>query len=183
MTTPTLPPEPWRPAVPALRSSPTDRSPDRYLAVARQFDVEHVPRYQPGGGKTYCNCYLWDCTSAMGAEIPHWVDLAGEPAAVGHGAELSANATVAWLDKHGAAHGWSEVDEAAARAHANTGAPAVAVWVNPLPGHSGHVAMVIPNDQHPPEVTVIAQAGAHNYASTPLARGFGSIKPRFFVHA
>jgi len=182
MTAPVLPAEQWRPATPVLRSTPDARSPEQLRAVARQFDVEHAARYQPGGGKTWCNIFLWDVTSALGAEIPHWVNFGGGPAEPGHGMEQSANSVVRWLQDVGGAHGWVEVDEATARADASAGRPAVAVWANPLPNHSGHVALVLPDQ---PGVTgpVIAQAGARNYAAAPLARGFGPYKPRYFTHA
>lgn len=182
MTSPVLPAEQFRPATPALRSTPADRSPELLRAVARQFDVERAARYQPGQGRTWCNIFLWDATSALGAEVPHWVDLQGEPAQVGHGAELSANLVVSWLERHGPSHGWAESDEVGARAAANAGRPAVVAWVNPMPGHSGHVALVLPDG--PGGIgPVIAQAGAHNYSAAPLAKGFGTARPlRWFTH-
>jgi hypothetical protein len=182
MLSPLLPAEQWRPAVPLICSTPQRRAPELLRQVAGQFDVVHAQRYQPGGGRTWCNIFLWDATTALGAEIPHWVDLAGQPVAPGHGAELSANAVVHWLELHGPAHGWSECNERGAREAAAQGRPAVAVWANPMPGHSGHVALVLP-DSDPHAAARIAQAGAHNLFDAPLFQGFGSVKPRFFQHA
>ena len=181
---PVLPDDAYRPATPALRSDTTNRSPASYLDVAKQFNVETTKRYQPMVGLTFCNILLWDCTSAMAAEIPHWVDLSGTPCPMGHGVELSANAVVDWLDMHGAAFGWTPCSREDAMANASKGCPSVAVWKNPLPGHSGHVVMVMPNDDaNFPGVTMITQAGAHNYFYVPLVKGFGtSISPLYYRH-
>ncbi len=183
LTAPSIPPEQWRPCVPLLCSSPDRRDPELLVQVAQQFDVERSPRYQPSAGRTWCNIFLWDVTSALGAEVPHWVDLLGKPVSPGPLArELSANATVGWLEQDGPAHGWTECDEAGARQAAREGRPAVAVWANPVPSHSGHVAVVLP-DADPYDAAQIAQAGAVNFCGGPLYRGFGSIKPRFFQHS
>ena len=186
-----VPQEQWRPAVPVISNDPTSRSPSVFLEVAGQFDVVHAARYQPvrGGTQqviqhTWCNIYASDVTAAMGAEIPHWVNPDSSPAKFGTNGsrELTANATLEWLVSQGPAYGWLETDEPTARQQASTGCPAVACWENPLPGHSGHIAIILPDD---PAVTgtCIAQAGAQCLFRAPLAQGFGSIKPRFFNHA
>lgn len=183
---PIVPDEQYRPAVPALRSAVGQRSPTSYLDVANQFDVEHTKRYQPDSLHTYCNIALWDITSAMSAEVPHWVDLiTGAPCPMGHGAELSANATVDWLAKYGATYGWTPCTVDEARANASAGCPTIAVWKNPLPGHSGHVVSIMPDDTaNFPNSPMITQAGAHNYFYVPLAKGFGTeIQPTFYKHA
>jgi hypothetical protein len=179
-----VPLEQWRPAVPAVLGDPNSRSPVDLLVVVNQFDVLHSGRYQPVPGKTFCNILSWDVTSALQAEIPHWVNPAGSPAKMGTNGsrELSANATLEWLVAQGPAQGWLEVDEPTARANASQGLPTVASWENPLPGHSGHIAVILPDD---PGVDgpVIAQAGLRCLFGVALSTGFGSIKPRFFSHA
>ncbi|MDR3278373.1 MAG: hypothetical protein LBT12_06325, partial [Oscillospiraceae bacterium] len=71
-----LPVEEWKPTVPAVVNTAGDRSPENLRAAVDQFDVENAERYRPhrNGSDTYCNIYVWDVTSALGAEIPHYVD-------------------------------------------------------------------------------------------------------------
>jgi hypothetical protein len=172
----------WMPVDAPATSVAAARSPDALLAVVAQFEVASAARYQPGGHghatETCCNIFAWDVTRALGAEVPHWVDDAGRPVAAGHGREMSANATVRWLETHGAAHGWREGTATEAEVAAASGAPVLAVWLNP-DGH-GHVAVVVPAPEggglH------IAQAGASCFDSGPLAQGFGDRPVRFFIH-
>jgi len=173
-----LPDDAYRPSTPDITNDVGNRSASNYVAVAAQFQVEQTPRYQPRDGHTFCNIYVWDVTCAMGAEIPHWIKLDGTQSKMGDGVELSANAVVDWLAAHGSANGWTQCPEADARDYATAGLPTVAVWKNPLPGHSGHVVMILPGSGP----TMIAQAGAHNHFNVPIAEGFGSISPIFYWH-
>ena len=71
---------------PPIQSNETNRSVALYNNVINQFAVQYNPRYTQvyvNGTltKTYCNIFVWDVTSAMGAPIPHWVDAKGLPAA------------------------------------------------------------------------------------------------------
>jgi hypothetical protein len=160
--------DPWKPVRAPLQNAPGKRSPEALRAVLAQFDVVTAKRYLPTASATYCNIFAWDATSALGAEIPHWVG----------GRELNANATLGWLESSGPANGWREVDELEACGFASLGKPAVAIWRNPT-GKSGHVAVLLP----PGPGTRIAQAGATNLFDAPLAQGFGKAKPiRFFAH-
>ena len=164
-----------------LTNGPGNRDPSTYAQVLNQFAVGNNPRYAPRDGNTYCNIYAWDATKAMGAEIPHWVDRNGSPAAVGaSGAhELDANGLNSWLNNHGASNGWRQVSAQEAQAAANQGQPSVASWRNP--GGIGHVAMVRPG-----EITgggpAIAQAGGSNFNSGHVSDGFGSRQPEYWVH-
>jgi hypothetical protein len=114
-----------------------------------------------------------------------------------HGQELLANAQFRWLMDQGAARGWRQVDAREAEALANRGFFVVGVYGNPDPRRPGHIAVIRPSlkslarleAEGPQE----AQAGAHNFASVAVARGFadhpGAWKPdatggtRFFAHA
>lgn len=151
------------------------RDPDIYDAVLNQFGVETNPRYTPKNGDTYCNIYVWDATKAMGAEIPHWVNSAGEPVAVATGKELNANGVVDWLENHGQDNGWRAISASEAQEYANSGKPTVAVWENPSPGDPGHVAMVRPGgDYNPSTGPTIAQAGGKNLNESTVSQRFST---------
>jgi hypothetical protein len=151
-----------RTITPPVTNTEDDRDPNIYNAVLNQFGVETNPRYESRNNNTYCNIYAWDATSAMGAEIPHWVDPNGNPVDVGKGRELNANSVVSWLGEHGNRYGWQAVSAEDAQAYANQGSPAVTVWANPNRSLSGHVAMVRPGEYLHDKGPNIAQAGAAN---------------------
>jgi hypothetical protein len=164
---------PWRALGAAVQNAPGARDPFLYDSVINQLRVAEHPRYrhdQQGLDETYCNIFVWDVTRAMGAEIPHWVDAAGNPAPDGTGRELDANALIEWLESCGPAHGWEPVDEEAAQSLANRGRPVVAAWVNP--GGIGHVAIVRPGEISDVEGPVIAQSGARNFNRGTVEQGF-----------
>jgi peptidoglycan hydrolase-like protein with peptidoglycan-binding domain len=150
----------WLPTSPPVKGDPAARSAQLYDQVINQFAVGVNPRYAQRGGNTYCNIFLWDVTRAMGVEIPHWVDGAGNPQPPFSGRELDANDTHRWLNQHGARFGWRKVDAAEAQVLANAGHPAVASWLNP--GGIGHVGVVRPG-QVGPNGPALAQAGAKNF--------------------
>lgn len=165
-------------------SDPSRRSPDLYDLCCRQFAVETDIRYQRGHDptqpkQTYCNIYLWDCTRALGCEIPHWVYLDGRPAPMGHGnRELSANGTCEWLRVYGSTYGWQPADMLMVLTHVREGKPAVVTFENP--GGTGHVAMVLPTAITPPPH--IAQAGASNFYDKPVGYGFGINPVKYYIH-
>ncbi len=170
----------WLPLFAPLSSVPGARSPDLYRRVCEQFKVTTSARYYaapppPGStGATWCNIYVWDVTSAMNAEIPHWFDPAsGDKTSVGRGSEMRANDMYRWLERQ--IQGWREGTYEQAKANAAQGRPTVAAYFNPT-GGSGHVAMVLPNGN-------IAQAGRHNLFDAPVKSGFGSYPVRYFLHA
>lgn len=157
-----------------------------YQRVVSQFYVETNPRYTPrdlnkdGVQETLCNIFLWDVTRAMGAEIPHWALANGASAAVGMGKELTANATVDWMNEHGERVGWRKISENEARESAAQGYPTVVLWQHH--GGIGHVACVYPG---PTGVTLIAQAGSKNFVGLPLSAGFARLKEpalQFWMH-
>jgi len=140
-----IPVEQWKPVTPAVTSDISLRSPELYRAVINQFQVETAERYRPfRNGNTYCNIYVWDVTSAMGAEIPLYTDPAtGEPRYYPDtkGAKsMGAIAMDNWLSTHGPAYGWREADAKTAQMHANQGKPAVTTS-----GSLGHVQIICPS--------------------------------------
>jgi predicted chitinase/LysM repeat protein len=169
----------WIPVEAPLQGSPSNRNADTYADVIDQFGVASNPRYQPRDGNTYCNIFAWDVTKAMGAEIPHWVDGAGNPTGVGQGRELDANGGHLWLQNHGPAHGWREVSAQEAQQMANQGHPTVASWHNP--GGIGHIGVVRPgeiNERGP----ALAQAGARNFNEGHVKDSFGNANVKYFVN-
>lgn len=174
----------WKEVVPDYVNKAQDRSAENLLKAAKQFEVATNPRYVKGhdgvasnGIETYCNVYLWDVTIALDCEIPHWVDLStGVKAAMGKGAELSANGVCKWLSTHGLDYDWMQCGENMARARASKGFPTVAVWQNA--SGIGHVAIVLPSFKE----TRIAQAGGVNFFDDVITKGFGSYKPLFYTH-
>jgi hypothetical protein len=124
---------------------------------------------------------MWDCTVAMSAEIPHWINEAtGEKVPVGKGRELSANGACRWLEQSGSDFGWNLIDPAEAvseaHAHAKMGRPVVATWLNPK--GIGHVAMLLPTEPAPR----LAQAGGRNFFDLPQACGFGNLPVTYYWH-
>jgi hypothetical protein len=163
-------------------SFPPKRSAVQSIAVIDQFEFATHGRYAirdtSGDGKddTLCNLALWDWSIAMGAEIPHWVNYLGAPmlprAPGAH--ELSANATVDWLRKHGSQYGWTQAPEAACRLNALTGAPSCVTWKNPT-GKSGHVVIVRPAPTQGP--ARVAGAGARNFNDGAVSDSFRGVPP------
>ncbi len=169
----------WIPVEAPLQGNPSERTADTYADVIDQFAVGSNPRYQRRDGNTYCNIFAWDVTKAMGAEIPHWVDGAGNPTGVGQGRELDANGGHLWLQNSGPQHGWREVSAEEAQAMANQGHPTVASWHNP--GGIGHIAVVRPgeiNERGP----AIAQAGSSNFNEGHVRDSFGNAPVKYFVN-
>lgn len=180
-----IPNQQYLPTQAAVTCSPSCRCADHLLAVLGQFGVLSHVRYRPfrsenGTLTTFCNIFLWDCTRALGCEIPHWADpVTGEPVPVNHGEELSANKIVSWLATHGQRFGWMPITPEMANLLAHSGRPVVAVWANP---HGpGHVVMLGPSADGSAGPTIY-QAGAQNLFGAPLSHGFGSIKPIFYAH-
>lgn len=146
----------------------------RLNAIIDQFNVAGHPRYKPLAGKTFCNIFLWDFTSAMGCEIPHWMDDECKPCAVGSGRETAANLIITLLGE--GEWGWRESTEP--DIDANAGMPTIACWHNP--SGPGHVAVVRPGSTR--ERIVVAQAGRVCAERLSLRAAFGSKPVRFFTH-
>jgi hypothetical protein len=157
------------------------RSGASYTAVLDALPLLDSPRYQPRGGLTFCNIFVWDATLLLGCEIPHWVaEKDGRRALIGHGREQTANDMADWLSDHGQKNGWGPCGPATAQLMASRGNPAVAVWRNP--GGAGHIAMVRPGELHPEKGPCIAQAGKRNFRHGHVLDGFGHRNVEYFVH-
>jgi hypothetical protein len=184
-----LPLEAWRPAIPAITNDVGSRSPQAYRAVINQFNVETAERYRPfRNGSTYCNIFVWDVTSAMGAEIPHYTDpITGEPRFypdIRGARSMGAIATCEWLERHGPTYGWQEVDAETAQRHANQGKPAIT-----SAGSLGHVQIICPSRDggfDPIRGVTIAQAGriVTNYTHISSTYSANALKNnvRYWIH-
>ncbi len=182
-----------KPCTPAVTSSVNNRSASLYRQVIDQFDVENNKRYEvnkKGRGDTYCNIFLWDVTSAMGAEIPHFVDAqTGAPRTypdVKGAKQMSANSIYNWLHEKGNDYGWFEVTPEQAQQMANAGRPVVTSWKN-LGGH-GHVQVVCPSKDgvyNEKRGVTVAQAGRILSSYTPITSIYKKslTKVSYFAHA
>lgn len=185
-----VPAQAWKPAVPAVTSDETDRSAALLRRVIDQFNVEGAERYTPYkyGRDTYCNIFVWDVTSALGCEIPHFVDASGDVRTypdIAGARELNAPATQAWLLGHGARYGWREVSAEEAQAHANSGGPAVVSWAD---GGQGHVQIVCPSQSGGYDAgrgVSVSQSGRNNtgyaYESSTLTAAMRR-GAHYFIH-
>jgi len=118
-------------------------------------DSSHL-RYWPSGGTTFCNIYAHDYCHLAGVYLPRvwWNDAAlaklavGTPVAPQYGVtidEVTANALVPWLKEYGPAFGWqAATDLSAMQDAANQGAVVVVAARHKLPGHHGHIVVVVP---------------------------------------
>lgn len=183
-----------KPTAPQVISTEADRDPSLYRQVIDQFSVSTNPRYMPnkkGTGDTYCNIFLWDVTSAMGAEIPHYTDWESGEAhtypEVDDSKHMNANRIYDWLAETGPQYGWQEVSAEQAQAAANEGRPAVTVWKNPTGGH-GHCQVVCPSLDggfNTERGVTIAQAGQtlHEYAYIDQVYSSRLPDVRYYAHA
>ena len=188
-----VPAQAWIPTNPDITGDESRRSYELLSRVIRQFDVESSARYTPykRGNDTYCNIFVWDVTSALGAEIPHYVDPGtGQPRHypdVAGAMELDANATCDWLSQHGSRYGWTEVGAEEAQAYANRGCPAVTAWNNQ--GGIGHVQVVCPSENGGYDSVrgvTVAQSGCCNNEYIYISSVYSSrtlSQVHYYVHA
>lgn len=177
-------PDAWVPAEPPLLGDPGARNRNTYDNVINQFAVGNNQRYAHRGGNTYCNIFAWDVMSAMGVQLPHWVNGSGQPSRQGApGAyELNANGVYDWLNRSGSQHGWRQVSAEEAQRLANQGHPAVVTY-HSRSSAPGHIAVVRPG-----EVTsrgpAIAQAGGLNTNSAHVRDPgtFGNVPVQYWVN-
>lgn len=181
-----------KPVTPAVTSHEGNRSPGLYRQVIDQFSVQTNPRYavnKKGHGDTYCNIFLWDVTSAMGAEIPHYVDAkTGAPRTypnVEGARELSANGIYNWLGEQGSRYGWFQVTPEQAQTLANQGRPVVTALKKS--GH-GHVQVVCPSEDgayNENRGVTVAQAGRRLTGYKPITSIYNDSLPKvvYYAHA
>lgn len=186
-----IPDQPWKPVYPSITSNVSNRNPELYTKVIRQFSVETHRRYEvnkKGTGDTYCNIFMWDVTRAMGAEIPHYYDAkTGVPKEYGDkGAnEMTANAIYNWLHKYGDQYGWYKVSPEQAQQMANQGHPVVTAFKNS--GGHGHVQVVCPSEDgvyDEKRGVTIAQAGRNLTSYRPITKIYNKSLPKvvYFAH-
>lgn len=185
MTEPIIPPytepkhwldkAPWFPVDAPLKGA-LPRSRAMYRAIVEQFEVKTAKRYQRTSDDTYCNIFAWDVTSAMGAEIPHWIDDAGNASKFGKpNHELRVDGIFDWLKKHGGS--WRECTRGEASMAAELGCPTVVL------DKDDHIAVVVPVSGAA-DIRV-TQAGAHNLVDAPLGDAWRATdlpKLHFFTH-
>lgn len=166
--------EQWRDVSAPLR---LPRSPELLRAIVAQFDVENATRYRATPKDTFCNIFVFDVMRAIvPGELPRVVDAnTGEAVSLQSRdkVELRANDLVAWLDRHGARFGWSEMKRERAIQEADEGRPTIVCSVNQ--SGPGHVAVLMPGGG-------IAQAGSFNSNFCSIEKGFGARAVRFFGH-
>lgn len=162
---------PWYELEPRMKSEPGKRSAEKTMGCYEQFAVGQNPRYEAGRqgkGETYCNIFAWDCTKAMGCEIPHWYnEETGEKSNANLPVvrEMTVNRMVDWLLLHGVKFGWQSVPFVDALKSAAEGECVLGAWQNPVHTKSGHVAMLLPNGQ-------TAQAGAQCFFGGTVEASF-----------
>jgi len=176
MSTDWLPKDAWWNVTAPLTSATGTRTPELLNKIIDQFEVELHPSYKRTPQTTFCNVFCNDVTRALGCEVNHLEIGAGGPR------ELDANKMIEWLiGATGARHGWTECTESTARMAADKGYPVVVLWYNPT--GIGHVAVGTPAPAASVEGKLyIAQAGAANFRCGLVAKGFGSLRVRFFTH-
>jgi peptidoglycan-N-acetylglucosamine deacetylase len=172
---------PWSMWKAPITSEADGRSPELLNAVIKQCNVTTAIRYrvnQQNKKETYCNIFAWDITSALNAEIPHWV-LTSDQATPAkpdlnytHARETNSSFIFDWLSKHGPKYGWNPSDALKALHYANTGHPAIAI----IKGikDKGHIAVIRPGAYHTEKGVPIAQAGNINFDDGFLTDGFGA---------
>jgi hypothetical protein len=183
----------WQPVVFDRINRADARSPSNLLLAVAPLAVNAHPRYHPkidektGVKSTWCNIFLWDATSALDAEIPHFYPehiLEGGKVKQQRG-EFTALGMIGWLKREGPAQGWRSCTEAEARRRADVGFPTVVTWMNPKfsggKPQPSHVALLLPSPINGPQL--IAQAGAECLFGAPIERGFGDAKPlEYYTH-
>ncbi|MBN8489531.1 MAG: hypothetical protein J0M20_17605 [Burkholderiales bacterium] len=123
-------------------------------------DPAHL-RYQPGGGRTFCNLYAHDYCTLAGAYLPRvwWTPDALLQWAAGQGVEpqygqsieeMRANDLFRWLRGAGASFGWRQTGTLTKlQTEVNQGAIGLVVARRKEDGRSGHIVAVVPEtDEH-----------------------------------
>jgi hypothetical protein len=173
--------------------------------LAKVFDSMHVEEHWPAGvivdwrtgeptgtavtdeGKhTHCSQFAAATCDRLGIYLLHPPE---------HRSVLLANAQFDWLPEKGREAGWSAVaDGVAAQDLANRGNVVVAIYQNPDPKKSGHIAIVRPGTKTAVQIAAegpdVVQAGGHNYNCASLKQGFANHPTafpkneiRFYAHA
>ncbi len=128
--------------------------------------------------KTHCSAFVAAACDRLGIYLLHPPE---------HSTKNLANAQFRWLVEHGQDQGWKPIASPIEAQHlANEGKVVAAVFLNPNPLKSGHIALVRPSDKPDSLIALegpqIVQAGKFNYASTSVKTGF-SQHPGAWINA
>ena len=124
--------------------------------IIQWLQVDRSIRYAPGGGKTFCNIYVYDYCYLAKAFLPRvwWTRAALQKLDQGiavtpeYGTtvvELNANSLYQWFNDFGDDFGWrrvASVDDL--QTAANQGAVAIISGLNANPNRSGHIVAIAP---------------------------------------
>ncbi|HRD78911.1 MAG TPA: hypothetical protein PK264_23720 [Hyphomicrobiaceae bacterium] len=113
-------------------------------------------RWQPGGGKTFCNIYVYDIADTAGCYVPRvwWNARAIADLKAGKTVEAKINATVdevranyifKWLEQHGADFGWKRVfDPDVLQTEVNAGRLGIICAQRTDMERPGHIQIIAP---------------------------------------
>jgi len=153
-----------------------------WLAVDK---ASHI-RYTPRAGMTFCNIYAHDFCALAGVYLPRvwWSAEAIERLTRGEAVEPRLGATIheqrandlfRWLQSFGPRFGWRQTGTLSRlQAEANLGAVALVIARRKLEGKSGHVAIVVPENEE-----FQARRDAAGEVIAPLQSQAGSRNFRF----
>lgn len=151
-------------------------------AVIDWLGVEKSKRYQPGGGRTYCNIYAYDVAYASGAYLPRvwWTDKAIAELEAGREVkaqydltirEMNANSLHNWLRDYGARFGWTRTFSLTdLQECANRGGVAIICARRKDLARSGHIVIVAPETAQ-----MTANRGTDGLVTRPLQSQAGSV--------
>jgi hypothetical protein len=132
--------------------------------------MEHGKKLTPlQDDETHCSAFAAAAADDLGIYLLHPPE---------HSHVLLANAQYDWLPSdEGRKAGWRPVGSPLdAQQSANRGELVIAVFKNPDPALSGHIAVIRPSDETAEHIEAkgprITQAGFNNYESADLASGF-----------
>lgn len=124
--------------------------------VIKWLNVENSDRYEPGGGKTFCNIYAYDYCYLANAYLPRvwWNSTAliklkaGESVSVKYDStvlEMNANSLTNWFEEFGQQFGWTRTfDITELQNAANDGQVCIISARRTDLNRSGHICAVVP---------------------------------------
>lgn len=151
-------------------------------SVIAWLAVEQSKRYQPGGGRTFCNIYAYDVAYAADVYLPRiwWMDRAiaaleaGQQVAAQYDVtvrEMNANAIHNWLQDYGPRFGWKRIFSLSDMQDcANRGGIATICARRKDLARSGHIVIIAPETAE-----VKARRGADGRVTMPVVSQAGSV--------
>ncbi|MDZ4839950.1 MAG: SH3 domain-containing protein [Bacteroidota bacterium] len=156
-------------------------------SILNYLEVESSIRYQPAGGKTYCNIYACDFTYLSGVYIPRiwWTKLAivnlmqGQQVPIEYGKsvlELNANSLYNWFETYAAQYGWTKISsENELQLLVNQGKVGIIVAKRLDTKRSGHITAVLP------ETNIHKAIRVNNIVTKPLQSQAGLSNKQIFT--